>query len=145
MPELIVVVRVRLGSPITGYDQESRNCAARQHIPNRVYTDEFGIEHFKVRVRLGSPINGYGQESRNCAARQRIPNRVYTDEFGIEHFEVNFYIRGPHGASKVLAEMFKDQEDKQWKFTYLIVEINSPLKAQLMLESYMPAAASAPT
>ncbi|GAY41861.1 hypothetical protein CUMW_062630 [Citrus unshiu] len=94
----------------------------------------------RVRVRIGSPITGYGQESRNRAARQRIPNRVYTDEFGIEHVEVNFYIRGPHGAGKVFTEMFKDKEDKQWKFTYLIVEITSPYKAQLMLESYMPAA-----
>ncbi|KAL9429925.1 hypothetical protein AB3S75_025333 [Citrus x aurantiifolia] len=94
----------------------------------------------QVRVRIGSPITGYGQESRNRAARQRIPNRVYTDEFGIEHVEVNFYIRGPHGAGKVFTEMFKDKEDKQWKFTYLIVEITSPYKAQLMLESYMPAA-----
>ncbi|XP_044491673.1 probable mitochondrial import inner membrane translocase subunit TIM21 [Mangifera indica] len=98
----------------------------------------------QVRVRIGSPITGYGQESRNRAARQRIPNRIYTDEFGIEHVEVNFYIRGPHGAGKVFTEMFKDQEDKQWKFTYLIVEINSPYKAQLMLESYMPAPASGP-
>lgn len=94
----------------------------------------------QVRVRIGSPITGYGQESRNRAARQRIPNRVYTDEFGIEHVEVNFYIRGPHGAGKVFTEMFKDKEDKQWKFTYLIVEVTSPYKAQLMLESYMPAA-----
>ncbi|KAI9198848.1 hypothetical protein LWI28_023042 [Acer negundo] len=97
----------------------------------------------QVRVRIGSPITGYGQESRNRAARQRIPNRVFTDEFGIEHVEINFYIRGPHGAGKVFTEMFKDQEDKQWKFTYLIVEINSPSKAQLMLESYIPSAASA--
>ncbi|KAL5774001.1 hypothetical protein ACOSP7_011558 [Xanthoceras sorbifolium] len=98
----------------------------------------------QVRVRIGSPITGYGQESRNRAARQRIPNRIYTDEFGIEHIEINFYIRGPHGAGKVFTEMFKDQEDKQWKFTYLIVEINSPSKAQLMLESYIPSAASTP-
>ncbi|KAJ4727237.1 Mitochondrial import inner membrane translocase subunit Tim21 [Melia azedarach] len=98
----------------------------------------------QVRVRIGSPITGYGQESRNRAARQRIPNRIYTDEFGIEHVEVNFYIRGPHGAGKVYTEMFKDKDDKQWKFTYLIVEISSPSKAQLMLESYMPAPASAP-
>ncbi|KAK3204907.1 hypothetical protein Dsin_018953 [Dipteronia sinensis] len=97
----------------------------------------------QVRVRIGSPITGYGQESRNRAARQRIPNRVFTDEFGTEHVEINFYIRGPHGAGKVFTEMFKDQEDKHWKFTYLIVEINSPSKAQLMLESYIPSAASA--
>ncbi|XP_020089226.1 probable mitochondrial import inner membrane translocase subunit TIM21 [Ananas comosus] len=93
----------------------------------------------QVTVRIGSPVTGYGQESRNRAARQRIPNRVWTDEDGVEHVEVNFYIRGPHGAGKVYAEMFKDREDKNWKFTYLIVEIKSPTQAQLMLESYVPA------
>jgi import inner membrane translocase subunit TIM21 len=35
-------VRVRIGTPITGYGQESRNRAARQRIPNRVFTDEDG-------------------------------------------------------------------------------------------------------
>ncbi|CAK9135899.1 unnamed protein product [Ilex paraguariensis] len=93
----------------------------------------------QVRVRIGSPVKGYGQESRNRAARQRIPNRMWTDEDGVEHVEVNFYIRGPHGAGKVYTEMFKDKEDKHWKFTYLIVEIKSPSPAQLMLESYVPA------
>eukprot|EP00268_Persea_americana_P019818 TRINITY_DN2018_c0_g1_i2.p1 TRINITY_DN2018_c0_g1~~TRINITY_DN2018_c0_g1_i2.p1 ORF type:complete len:341 (+),score=67.85 TRINITY_DN2018_c0_g1_i2:168-1190(+) len=93
----------------------------------------------QVRVRIGSPITGYGQESRNRAARQRIPNRTWTDEDGVERVEVNFYIRGPHGAGKVFTEMFKDKVEKQWKFTYLIVEINSPSPAQLMLESYVPA------
>ncbi|KAF7153395.1 hypothetical protein RHSIM_Rhsim01G0137400 [Rhododendron simsii] len=92
-----------------------------------------------VRVRIGSPVTGYGQESRNRAARQRIPNRTWTDEDGVEHVEVNFYIRGPQGAGKVYTEMFKDKVDKQWKFTYLIVEIKSPSPAQLMLESYVPA------
>ncbi|XP_052211131.1 probable mitochondrial import inner membrane translocase subunit TIM21 [Diospyros lotus] len=93
----------------------------------------------QVRVRIGSPVTGYGQESRNRAARQRIPNRVWTDEDGVEHVEVNFYIRGPHGGGKVYTEMFRDKVDKQWKFTYLIVEIKSPSPAQLMLESYVPA------
>ncbi|KAF3327119.1 putative mitochondrial import inner membrane translocase subunit TIM21-like isoform X1 [Carex littledalei] len=93
----------------------------------------------QVTVRIGTPVTGYGQESRNRAARQRIPNRVWTDEDGVEHVEVNFYIRGPHGAGKVYAEMFKDQSNKNWKFTYLIVEILSPSKVQLMLESYVPA------
>ncbi|XP_042506045.1 probable mitochondrial import inner membrane translocase subunit TIM21 [Macadamia integrifolia] len=93
----------------------------------------------QVRMRIGSPVTGYGQESRNRAARQRIPNRTWTDEDGIEHVEVNFYIRGPHGAGKVYAEMFKDKVDKQWKYTYLIVDIKSPSPAQLMLESYVPA------
>lgn len=93
----------------------------------------------QVRVRIGHPITGYGQESRNRAARQRIPNKIWTDEEGVEHVEVNFYIRGPHGAGKVYTEMFKDKADKQWKYTFLVVEITSPSRAHLMLESYMPA------
>ncbi|KAK6783358.1 hypothetical protein RDI58_021155 [Solanum bulbocastanum] len=93
----------------------------------------------QVKARIGSPVTGYGSESRNRAARQRIPNRIWTDEDGVEHVEVNFYIRGPHGAGKVYTEMFQDKVDKQWKFTYLIVEIKSPSPAQLMLESYVPA------
>ncbi|CAN4077679.1 unnamed protein product [Withania somnifera] len=93
----------------------------------------------QVKARIGSPVTGYGSESRNRAARQRIPNRIWTDEDGIEHVEVNFYIRGPHGAGKVYTEMFQDKVDKQWKFTYLIVEIKSPSPTQLMLESYVPA------
>ncbi|XWS32409.1 hypothetical protein CRYUN_Cryun23aG0157100 [Craigia yunnanensis] len=94
----------------------------------------------QVRVRIGHPITGYGEESRNRAARQRIPNRIYTDENGVEHVEVNFYIRGPHGAGKDFTEMFKDKTDNKWKYTYLIVQINSPSRAELMLESYLPAA-----
>lgn len=39
---------MRIGSPITGYGQESRNRAARQRIPNRVWTDEDAIEHVEV-------------------------------------------------------------------------------------------------
>ncbi|KAJ6344446.1 hypothetical protein OIU76_006046 [Salix suchowensis] len=97
----------------------------------------------QVRVRIGSPITGYGQESRNRAARQRIPNRIFTDEDGVEHVQINFYIRGPHGAGKVSAEMFKDKVDKQWKYTYLIVETMQPSRSQLILESYMPAPVAA--
>eukprot|EP00252_Welwitschia_mirabilis_P015520 TRINITY_DN34159_c0_g1_i1.p1 TRINITY_DN34159_c0_g1~~TRINITY_DN34159_c0_g1_i1.p1 ORF type:complete len:285 (+),score=40.97 TRINITY_DN34159_c0_g1_i1:203-1057(+) len=93
----------------------------------------------RVTVRIGSPITGYGQESRNRAARQRIPHRTWTDEDGIERVEVNFYIRGPHGAGKVYSEMFKDKLDNTWKFTYLIVDITSPTKTQILLESYVPA------
>ncbi|WCJ22977.1 hypothetical protein M5689_005032 [Euphorbia peplus] len=96
----------------------------------------------QVRVRIGSPITGYGQESRNRAARQRIPNKIFTDEDGVEHVLVNFFIRGPHGAGKVSAEMFKDKVDKQWKYTYLIVQIMQPSQTQLILESYMPAPAT---
>lgn len=93
----------------------------------------------QVKARIGSPVTGYGSESRSRAARQRIPNRIWTDEDGVEHVEVNFFIRGPHGAGKVYTEMFQDKVDKQWKFTYLIVEIRSPTPTQLMLESYVPA------
>lgn len=41
-------VRVRIGSPITGYGSESRNRAARQRIPNKTWTDEDGVEHIVV-------------------------------------------------------------------------------------------------
>lgn len=41
-------VTVRIGTPVTGYGQESRNRAARQRIPNRVWTDEDGVEHVEV-------------------------------------------------------------------------------------------------
>lgn len=63
----------------------------------------------------------------------------HLESYGVNVMQVNFYIRGPHGAGKVFTEMFKDKVEKQWKFTYLIVEINSPSPAQLMLESYVPA------
>ncbi|KAL3516884.1 hypothetical protein ACH5RR_023786 [Cinchona calisaya] len=91
----------------------------------------------QVRVRIGSPITGYGSESRNRAARQRIPNRIWTKD-GVEHVAVDFFIRGPQGAGKVYAEMFKD-EDKQWKFVSLLVELTSPSRQMLLLESYIPA------
>lgn len=40
---------MRIGYPITGYGQESRNRAARQRIPHRVWTDEDGVEHVEVK------------------------------------------------------------------------------------------------
>lgn len=39
---------MRVGYPITGYGQESRNRAARQRIPNRIWHDEEGVEHVEV-------------------------------------------------------------------------------------------------
>ncbi|KAI9122368.1 hypothetical protein K1719_007057 [Acacia pycnantha] len=48
-------VRVRIGSPITGYGQESRNRAARQRIPNKVWTDEGGVEHVEVNFYIRGP------------------------------------------------------------------------------------------
>lgn len=44
----VLQVMVRLGSPITGYGQESRNRAARQRISNRTYVDEDGVERVEV-------------------------------------------------------------------------------------------------
>jgi len=49
-------VRVRIGSPITGYGQESRNRAARQRIPHRVWTDEEGVEHVEVNILVFTQI-----------------------------------------------------------------------------------------
>lgn len=43
---------MRIGSPITGYGQESRNRAARQRIPNKVWTDEGGVEHVEVLIYM---------------------------------------------------------------------------------------------
>lgn len=48
-------VRVRIGSPITGYGQESRNRAARQRIPNRTWADEDGVEHVEVNFYIRGP------------------------------------------------------------------------------------------
>ncbi|KNA16721.1 hypothetical protein SOVF_086580 isoform A [Spinacia oleracea] len=53
-------VRVRIGSPIKGYGQESRNRAARQRIPHRVWNDEDGVEHIEVNFHIRGP-NGDGK------------------------------------------------------------------------------------
>lgn len=39
---------MRIGSPITGYGQESRNRAARQRISHKTWADEEGVEHVEV-------------------------------------------------------------------------------------------------
>lgn len=39
---------MRIGSPITGYGQESKNRAARQRIPRKIWLDEEGVEHVEV-------------------------------------------------------------------------------------------------
>lgn len=39
---------MRIGSPVSGYGQETRNRAARQRIPGRVWTDEDGVELVEV-------------------------------------------------------------------------------------------------
>lgn len=48
-------VTVRLGTPISGYGQESRNRAARQRIPHRAYNDDRGTEHFQVQFHAKGP------------------------------------------------------------------------------------------
>uniref|UniRef100_A0A388KJG1 Tf2-1-like SH3-like domain-containing protein n=1 Tax=Chara braunii TaxID=69332 RepID=A0A388KJG1_CHABU len=100
---------------------------------NRVKND------VKVTSRLGTPITGYGDESTNRAARQRVRHKVYKDEDGVEHIQVQFLVRGPIGAGTVHCEMFYDEAKKDWRFTYLIVDVTSPLPAKrIMLESYIP-------
>ena len=47
-------VTVRLGTPISGYGQESRNRAARQRIPHRAYKDANGTDH--IQVKKCSPL-----------------------------------------------------------------------------------------
>lgn len=51
-------VRVRIGSPVKGYGQESRNRAARQRIPHRIWTDEDGVEHIEVNFYIRGPHGG---------------------------------------------------------------------------------------
>lgn len=63
-------VRVRIGSPITGYGQESRNRAARQRIPNRVWKDEDGVEHVEVNFISGAHME-LGRFSRRCLKTKR--------------------------------------------------------------------------
>jgi import inner membrane translocase subunit TIM21 len=41
-------IMVTLGTPVSGYGQESHNRAARQRIPHRVYNDNEGREHVQV-------------------------------------------------------------------------------------------------
>ena len=43
-------VTVRLGEPVHAYGTESRNRAARQHVPHRFYDDSEGRQHMQVSV-----------------------------------------------------------------------------------------------
>jgi hypothetical protein len=47
--EVSLQVTVWLGSLITDYGQETRNCAARQQISHRTFTNEGGVECVEVR------------------------------------------------------------------------------------------------
>ncbi|KAG7668792.1 putative mitochondrial import inner membrane translocase subunit TIM21 [Nannochloris sp. 'desiccata'] len=48
-------ITVRLGSPISAYGTESRNRAARQRIPHRVYNDSEGREHVQLQFHMRGP------------------------------------------------------------------------------------------
>ena len=48
-------VTVRLGAPISAYGSESRNRAARQRIPHRIYTDQDGREHVQIQFHMKGP------------------------------------------------------------------------------------------
>jgi mitochondrial import inner membrane translocase subunit TIM21 len=48
-------VGVRLGSPLSAYGTESRNRAARQRIPHRLYVDAEGREHVQLQFHLKGP------------------------------------------------------------------------------------------
>ncbi|CAI5989171.1 unnamed protein product [Closterium sp. NIES-65] len=70
----------RLGSPITGYGQESRNRAARQRISHRVWTDEEGVERIQVqfhireapqKLQFGGPISSNGEQTSGEHRGQR--------------------------------------------------------------------------
>lgn len=48
-------VTIRLGSPISAYGSESRNRAARQRIPHRIYNDNEGREHVQIQFHAKGP------------------------------------------------------------------------------------------
>ena len=48
-------VTIRLGTPVHGYGSESRNRAARQRIPHRIYKDEEGKEHVQIQFHASGP------------------------------------------------------------------------------------------
>lgn len=66
---------VRIGTPVTGYGQESRNRAARQRIPNRVWTDEDGVEHVEVPSFL-SPFLPH-----TCNKEKRKKNCMFYSDY----------------------------------------------------------------
>ncbi|XP_002979780.2 probable mitochondrial import inner membrane translocase subunit TIM21 isoform X2 [Selaginella moellendorffii] len=48
-------VTLRIGTPVTGYGQESRHRAARQRISNRVWKDEDGVERIEIMFFIRGP------------------------------------------------------------------------------------------
>lgn len=42
-------IMVMIGTPVSGYGQETHSRAARQRIPHKVYSDDSGREHVQVK------------------------------------------------------------------------------------------------
>lgn len=57
-------VRIKIGNPITGYGSESRNRAARQRIPNKVWKDEDGVEHIMVLLSFHYHLSGTSKHEK---------------------------------------------------------------------------------
>lgn len=62
-------VTVRLGTPISGYGQETRNRQARQRIPHRTFTDQHGVERTQVQFFARGP-----------SGNARVSAEMYQDE-----------------------------------------------------------------
>ncbi|KAI3703246.1 hypothetical protein L1987_73176 [Smallanthus sonchifolius] len=92
----------------------------------------------KALRRIQDDSQGKNRLAYYWKAEIERPANESLTEFG-KMMTVQFHIRGPHGAGRVFTEMFKDKEDKQWKFMYLQVEIHSPSPSRMLLESYLPA------
>ena len=45
-------IMVMIGTPVSGYGQETHSRAARQRIPHKVYSDSNGREHVQVCASL---------------------------------------------------------------------------------------------
>lgn len=45
-------IMVMIGTPVSGYGQETHSRAARQRIPHKVYSDDSGREHVQVGACL---------------------------------------------------------------------------------------------
>ena len=43
-------IMVMIGTPVSGYGQETHSRAARQRIPHKVYSDDSGREHVQVGI-----------------------------------------------------------------------------------------------
>lgn len=67
-------VTVRIGLPVTGYGQDSRNRAARQRIPHRTWVDEDGVERIEVVIMpISLFLLGARCQSDTCIALAWAP------------------------------------------------------------------------